>query len=137
MKVVANLSRRGHSQRNLWIISWCLAHTQLLAPALLRAAMATVVPEMITNSRGERDRDFALFTERVDGAGKRWLLRATTDRCQEEEALQGGISIAFTTEEAKQGEQECWAPKEVGSKKEGFPCPDKYTSYPISPSALQ
>lgn len=63
MKVVANLSRRGHSQRNLWIISWCLAHTQLLAPALLRAAMATVVPEMITNSRGERDRDFALFTE--------------------------------------------------------------------------
>lgn len=64
VKVVANLSRRGHSQRNLWIISWCLVHTQLLAPALLRAAMATVVPEMITNSREEKDRDFALFTER-------------------------------------------------------------------------
>lgn len=63
LKVVANLSRRGRSQRNLWIISWCLAHTQLLAPALFRAAMATVVPEMITNSREERDRDFALFTE--------------------------------------------------------------------------
>lgn len=63
VKVVANLRRREHSQRNLWIISWCLAHTQLLAPALLSAAMATVVPEMITNSREETDRDFALFTE--------------------------------------------------------------------------
>lgn len=67
MKVVTNLNRRGHSQQNLWIISWCLSHTQLLAPALRSAAVVTIVPEMITNSRGERDRDFALFTE-----GGRW-----------------------------------------------------------------
>lgn len=84
--VMANLSiRRGHSQRNLWIISWCLAHTQLLAPTLLRAARATVVLKIIANSWEKRARDFVHFTivKEVDGAGKRWLLRATTDTCQE------------------------------------------------------
>lgn len=51
----------------------------------------------------------------MDGAGKRWLLRVTVDRCQKQEAvsaLQGAISIASTTEEAKQRKQESWVPKD-------------------------
>ena len=84
MEVVANWSRRGHSQRNQWIISCCLAHTQLLTPIPVRAARATVVPKLTTNRREGRTRDFVLFTdsEGVDGAGRRWLLRDTAVRCQ-------------------------------------------------------
>lgn len=98
---------------------------QLLAPALLRGAMATAVPEMITNSREERDRDFALFTE---GGG--WSREEVVSESYNRQMPRvggivgvggGGISITSTTEEAKQGEQEFWASKEAGSKKEGFP----------------
>lgn len=69
MEVMANLSRRGHSQRNLWIISWCLAHTELLVLTLPRASRSTVVPKIIGTVRKKElgILCFSLIVKGVDG----------------------------------------------------------------------
>lgn len=64
---------------------------------------------------------FSLIMKGVDGSGKWWLLRASTDGCQGLEAisaLQGTVAIESTTEEA---EQESWDPKDGLAQKKGFP----------------
>lgn len=73
-----------------------------------------MAPKTIANSREERAGvlSFSLIMKGVDGSGKRWLLRASTDGCQELEAIsawQETIVIASATEEA---EQESWDPKD-------------------------
>lgn len=58
-----------------------MAHTQLLAFIFLRAVRANVTAKMIANSREESLEflSFSLTVKGVDGAGKRSLLRVTTD----------------------------------------------------------
>lgn len=70
MEVVACLRRSGNFQKNLWVISWHLAHPQLLVLNLLRTARTSMAPKMIENSREERARGFVLFT---DNEGGRWI----------------------------------------------------------------
>lgn len=73
-----------------------------------------MAPKLVANSKEERagGLSFLLEIKEVDGAGKRWLLRASINGCQELEAisaLQGVVvAIASKTEGA---EKESWAPK--------------------------